>query len=117
MALAIAAGPCDAADNADPAFELRCASTRTKALPKGMAGAGSMKFTIRVDPATQTVLLDGGRHAAKIDRYEIAFAAGDAASVSISRSMRQFGAIVPIKDLPQADSRKYLYFQGNCEAV
>ncbi len=84
----VRAVPLQAADKADAPFKLRCTSTSTKSLPRGNAAAG-----------------------------KIAFGGVDDAAISISRSMKRFGAIMPIKGLPADDSRKYLFYQGECKAA
>ena len=37
--------------------------------------------------------------------------------VSISRSRKRFGVIAPIMGVARDDSRKYLYYQGDCKAA
>ena len=118
VALATTIHPSLAADKAaDPAYKMRCTSTSTKSLPRGSAGAGSIEFTVEVDPAAQSVVVDGKKRSAKIDQYEVAFADGDSSSASISRSMKTFGVVVSIDAVPHGDSRKYLYYQGKCKAA
>ena len=118
VTLALAAVPAGAQDKAaEPAFKLRCASTSTQMLPKGNAGAGKIEFRVEVDPAGQSVMLDGQKRPAKIDKDEVVFSGGDDAAISISRSMKRFGVIAPIKGVPAEDSRKYLYYRGECKAV
>lgn len=118
LTLALAAVPSFAQEKVpvDSAFKLKCLSNSTKFLPRGSAGAGNTEFTVEVDPAGQSVVLNGAeKHAAKIDKYEVAFGVEDK-SASISRSTKNFGLVVPVRDLPAGDSRKYLYYTGKCEA-
>jgi len=117
-ALLLASAPVFAQDKkADPAFKWRCTSSSTQMLPKGNAGAGKLEFVAEVDPAGQSVSIEGKRRPAKIDAVEIAFGGADDAVFSISRSRKTFGSIMPIKGVPNDDSRKYLYFKGECKAA
>jgi hypothetical protein len=118
VTFAIAAIPAFAADKgADSAFKWTCISSSTQTLPKGNAGAGKIEFTVEVDPAAQNVTIDGKKHSAKIDKAEVAFGLNEDAVVSISRSRKRFGVIAPIMGVARDDSRKYLYYQGECKAA
>jgi hypothetical protein len=61
--------------------------------------------------------IDGKKRSAMVDANEVAFSLSDDSAASISRSMKTFGIIVPIKGVPSEDSRKYLYYQGTCKAL
>ena len=98
-------------------FKMHCTSDTTKTLPKGNAGAGKVDFVAEVDPAGQSVTIEGKKRPAKIDPTEIAFGGSEDAVFSISRSRKTFGMVGPIKGLPNDDSRKYLYFTGTCKAA
>ena len=101
---------------ADPPFMVQCASNSTRMLPKGNAGAGKVEFEVRVDPAAQSVTVEGGeKRKATIDQYEVWFKASSGDVISISRSMKTFRLVVPIKEAE--DSRKYLLFEGPCKIL
>jgi hypothetical protein len=118
VTFAFASIPSLAADkDADPAFKWTCISSSTQTLPKGNAGAGKIEFTVEVDPAAQSVTIEGKKRSAKIDKAEVAFGMNEEAVVSISRSRKRFGVIAPIMGVARDDSRKYLYYQGECKAA
>jgi len=103
------------AQAADPAFKFNCVSNSIKALPNGRAGAGKTEFFVEADPASQTVTINGNKkYKAKIDKIEVAFAADDH-SISISRSMKTFGMIVPVTGLASGEPGVYLYYTGECK--
>ena len=101
---------------ADEPFRLQCTSTSTRYLPKGNAGVGDMRFALRVDPAAQQVTLEGERRRASVNAFEVSFRTVEGHVLSISRSARTFGYVVPIKDAGADDSRQYILYEGKCEA-
>ena len=101
-----------AAKDRDPPFKMDCVSKSTKFLPKGNAAAGSVKFSVEVDPAAQSVSVEGAKRPGKVDKFEIWFEAATGNIVSISRTTKTFRVVSPIKD--GSDSRRYLLHEGAC---
>ncbi len=101
---------------ADPAFRMQCQSRSVKSLPRGNAAVGNIKFALHVDPAAQQVIVDiTDKRKAAIDKFEVWFKAPDGNVISISRSTKTWRLVVPIEKAD--DSRKYLYFEGDCQLL
>jgi hypothetical protein len=87
-----------------------------KQLPRGNAGVGNIKFDLAADPAAQQVTVDGtDKRKATIDKFEVWFRRRTATS-SASRARRKTWRLVVTIDKVD-DSRKYMYFEGDCKLL
>ena len=78
------------------------------------AGCGARDLD--VDPAGKQVTVDGtDKRKATIDKFEVWFKNPDGNVISISRSTKTWRLVVPIEKAD--DSRKYLYFEGDCKLL
>lgn len=101
---------------ADAPFKMQCQSRSVKQLPRGNAGVGDIKFDLDVDPAGQQVTVDGtDKRKATVDKFEVWFKTPDGNVISISRSTKTWRLLVPIEKFD--DSRKYMYFEGDCKVL
>ena len=87
--------------------------SRTSSSPPFWAtfAAGPIGFTERRNPAAPRI----AQRKATIDKFEVWFKAPDGNVVSISRSTKTWRLVVPIEKVD--DSRKYLYFEGDCKPL